>query len=86
MVSCLMGDSTALASAIVRCCLRNIPNQHIILENLEFCISFLSAQRLRQYLETNVTVKTRNSRKATAGAVAQVKQHYILLLCILPVP
>ena len=24
MVSCLMGDSTALASAIVRCCLRNI--------------------------------------------------------------
>lgn len=25
MVSCLMGDSTALASAIVRCCLKNIP-------------------------------------------------------------
>ena len=24
MVSCLMGDSTALASAIVRCCLSNI--------------------------------------------------------------
>ena len=23
MVSCLMGDSTALASAIVRCCLKN---------------------------------------------------------------
>ena len=23
MVSCLMGDSTALASAIVRCCLNN---------------------------------------------------------------
>ena len=25
MVSCLMGDSTALASAIVRCCLMFIP-------------------------------------------------------------
>ena len=25
MVSCLMGDSTALASAIVRCCLRDNP-------------------------------------------------------------
>jgi hypothetical protein len=25
MVSCLMGDSTALASAIVRCCLRKNP-------------------------------------------------------------
>lgn len=24
MVSCLMGDSTALASAIVRCCLKNL--------------------------------------------------------------
>ena len=24
MVSCLMGDSTALASAIVRCCLKDI--------------------------------------------------------------
>ena len=24
MVSCLMGDSTALASAIVRCCLRSL--------------------------------------------------------------
>ena len=26
MVSCLMGDSTALASAIVRCCLKEIEN------------------------------------------------------------
>lgn len=26
MVSCLMGDSTALASAIVRCCLKNLGN------------------------------------------------------------
>ena len=28
MVSCLMGDSTALASAIVRCCLKNqVPDE-----------------------------------------------------------
>ena len=27
MVSCLMGDSTALASAIVRCCLKIIPRR-----------------------------------------------------------
>ena len=33
MVSCLMGDSTALASAIVRCCLKKFLN-HIIQEEL----------------------------------------------------
>ena len=35
MVSCLMGDSTALASAIVRCC----PRVHIILEVIEMFVS-----------------------------------------------
>ena len=29
MVSCLMGDSTALASAIVRCCLNHVCTYHI---------------------------------------------------------
>lgn len=35
MVSCLMGDSTALASAIVRCCPKTEPKGHGLLSYLD---------------------------------------------------
>ena len=39
MVSCLMGDSTALASAIVRCCLRidcgEMPGRDVIADTVD---------------------------------------------------
>jgi hypothetical protein len=38
MVSCLMGDSTALASAIVRCCLINIRQNLVIEHNRPFLV------------------------------------------------
>lgn len=38
MVSCLMGDSTALASAIVRCCHRkNLVNKGFCKKKLDTC-------------------------------------------------
>lgn len=40
MVSCLMGDSTALASAIVRCCLKFLQKKKTI--NFSFEINCLS--------------------------------------------
>ena len=40
MVSCLMGDSTALASAIVRCCL-NISAQSTVFAGVAVGIIFL---------------------------------------------
>ena len=45
MVSCLMGDSTALASAIVRCCHNTILNEVIspllLFENVHFAFKIL---------------------------------------------
>ena len=39
MVSCLMGDSTALASAIVRCCPNNLQKGAKIMADLQLKIT-----------------------------------------------
>lgn len=48
MVSCLMGDSTALASAIVRCCLKSHDYRHTVATN--FYEHGVSIQSIRDYL------------------------------------
>lgn len=45
MVSCLMGDSTALASAIVRCCPAVIPDTETLTCLNDFCAPIFAHQR-----------------------------------------
>lgn len=65
MVSCLMGDSTALASAIVRCCPNNIPiqldflgdeEQRMKIERLENTIDDLRRRFGQQIIRRAVVV------------------------------
>ena len=55
MVSCLMGDSTALASAIVRCCLRSMPDPFRVIVEAALSLSvalglvtIMTPDRIRQ--------------------------------------
>ena len=57
MVSCLMGDSTALASAIVRCCL-NISTQTTVFAGVVVGIIFLIFGFYKT--ETGITSKFAN--------------------------
>ena len=65
MVSCLMGDSTALASAIVRCCLRSRAMQMLV-EQAAFLAEFNdeAAERLVQMFEESAASLSQFPKRA----------------------